>query len=120
MKVIKCRKKGLEEYLKEKISGTNLDDVVKVKNLHHKADEGSKYVRQWESFKRRKLKGCANLNCPNHQQYDDLVGAHVIIVGDDDCWYITPLCHVCNSDDNDEEMSVSKEDLGLYTEIKDL
>ena len=121
MKEIKFRKKGLVEYLKEKKNEANLDDVVNVINLHHKPDEGSKYVSQWESFKGRKLKGCANLNCPNHKEYDALVGAHVKIVGEDDGrWYITPLCHVCNSDENDDEMTVYREDLALYTEIMDI
>lgn len=121
MKSIVFRKKGLDTYMKEKLNADSLDDVVNVINLHHKPDEGSKFVQQWEKHKGRTLRGCANLNCLNHSEYDTLVGAHVKMVGEDDGrWYITPLCHVCNSDDNDDEMAVYKEDLALYTEIKDI
>jgi len=121
MNEIKFIKRGLVEFLKGRQNNTSLDDVVNVINLHHKPNEGSKYVRQWELYKSRTLRGCANLNCPNHSEYSALVGAHVKIVGEDDGrWYITPLCHVCNSDDNNEEMTVYKKDLALYTEIKDI
>lgn len=121
MKGIVFRKKGLDTYMREKLNGATLDDVVNVINLHHKPNEGSKFVHQWAAYKGRSLKGCANLNCPNHSKYSALVGAHVKIVGEDDGrWYITPLCHVCNSDDNNEEMTVYKKDLALYAEIKDI
>lgn len=121
MKGIVFRKKGLDTYMREKLNGATLDEVVNVINLHHKPDEGSKFVHQWAAYKGRSLKGCANLNCPNHGECSALVGAHVKMVGEDDGrWYITPLCHVCNSDDNNEEMTVYKKDLALYTEIKDI
>ena len=121
MKNIVFRKRGLAEYLKENKNGASIDDVVNVINLHHKPDEGTRYVRQWETFKERELKGCANINCPNHYSNEALVGAHVKKVGENDGhWYITPLCHECNSDDNDGEMTVYKDDLALYTEIKDI
>ena len=43
------------------------------------------------------------------------MGAHVKKVGNDNHWYIVPLCHVCNSDDNDDEMRVMEIDLVPYT-----
>lgn len=95
--------------------------MVNVINLHHGTDEGTRYVRQWEAYKSREAKGCANINCNNHPSYDAMQGAHVRITdGDDDRWYITPLCHACNSDSNDEKMVVYKEDLALYNDIKDI
>ena len=119
MKEIVFRKKGLDTYMKEKPNDLTLDDVVNVINLHHKPDEGSKFVRQWEVYKSKTLRGCANLNCKNHQEYKALVGAHVKIVGEDNGhWYITPLCHVCNSDDNDDVMTVYKEDLASCADVK--
>lgn len=68
----------------------------------------------------REAKGCANLNCDNHQKCDSLVGAHLKIEGEEKTWYITPLCHSCNSDDNDDPMPVRKEVLAPYVEVKDL
>lgn len=57
----------------------------------------------------------------NHDAYNALEGGHVKKVGcDDDSWYITPLCHICNSATNDDEMTVHKDDLAPYNEIKDL
>ena len=112
-------KKGLDVYLKESLI-KDFDDVVNVINIDHGTDANTKYIRQWEAYKSRKLKGCANLNCDNHKKHDALVGGHVKIKGsNDNRWYITPLCHSCNAQDG-LEMVVYKEDLALYTEIKDL
>lgn len=93
---------------------------VKVKNLHHGTDESSKYIRQWEAATGRKATRCCNLLCENEEDNPKLVGAHVIKCGNDvdKNWYIVPLCHKCNSDDNDEEMEVYESNLVLYQEIK--
>lgn len=112
----------------KKLSGIVVDKVVEelkglvnIKNIHHGTDEGTKYIRQWEKYKERKAKGCANIGCENHNNYDALEGGHVKKVGcDDDSWYVIPLCHVCNSATNDDEMTVHEYDLALYNEIKDL
>lgn len=116
MSDIKFRMKSLVEYIKE--SGGSLDGVVNVINIHHKKENGTRYLRQWEIYMGRKAKGCANLDCDNHKKYDSLVGAHVKIEGNDNTWYITPLCHACNSDDNNDLMPVRKEDLAPYEEVK--
>lgn len=120
MSDIKFRMKSLESYIKESGGKVNLDDVVNVINIHHKKENGTRYLRQWEAYMGRKAKGCANLDCDNHQKCDSLVGAHVKIEGDERTWYITPLCHVCNSDDNNDPMPVRKEDLALYMDVKDI
>ena len=92
-----------------------------VKNIDHGTDAGTRYVRQWEAYFGRKATGCANVDCPNHHAYEGLVGGHVKKVGsDDNSWYITPLCHVCNKDENKEEMSVMAKDLAPYEKIKDI
>ena len=113
------RKKGLDEYLNESLEN-NLDDVVNVINVNHGTDDNTNYIAQWEIYKDRDRKGCANLNCNNYKGCDALVGGHVKIKGSDDGrWYITPLCHSCNAQDG-LEMVVYKKDLALYTEIKDI
>lgn len=118
--MVAFKKKGFNAYLKEQ-QKIDIDNVVNVINLHHGTDEGTRYVRQWEAYKCRKAEGCANINCENHQSYDALQGAHVKLAdGDDDHWYITPLCHSCNSDANNDKMVVYKEDLALYNDIKDI
>lgn len=120
MNCIKFRKKSLEAFIKESGAKANLDNVVNVINLHHKKEKGTRYLRQWEKSMGRKANGCANIDCDNHQECDSLVGAHVKIVGGDNTWYITPLCHVCNSDDNNDSMPVKKEDLAPYEDVKDI
>ena len=113
------RKKGLEEYLNDSLE-KDFNDVVNVINLNHGTDDNTNYIAQWEINQNRTRKGCANLNCDNHKGCDALVGGHVKIKGDEDGkWYITPLCHSCNAQE-DLEMTVFKEDLALYTEIKDI
>lgn len=114
----KFRKKSLVKYIKE--SGGSLDGVVNVINIHHKQENATRYLRQWEAYMGRKADGCANLDCDNHQKCDSLVGAHVKIEGNENTWYITPLCHVCNSDDNNAPMPVKKEDLGPYEDVKEI
>ena len=117
-------KRDLKDYVANKIADTVVEKVkclVNVKNIHHGTDESSNYIRQWEEYKARKAKGCANTRCSNHNSYDALEGGHVKKVGcGDDSWYITPLCHICNSSTNDEEMVVYEDDLAPYNEIKDL
>ncbi len=121
MKSIVFKKKGLETYLKKhQEKDVNSDDTENVVNIHHKKETGTRYLLQWESYKKRNAKGCANLDCENHKNCDSLVGAHVKIEGDKNTWYITPLCHMCNSDDNDEPMPVYKEDLAPYIDVKDI
>ena len=118
MKSIVFRKKSLEAYIKECERKMDLDEIVNVINIHHKKENGTRYLRQWEAYKGRKATGCANLDCDNHQKCNSLVGAHVKIEGNENTWYITPLCHKCNSDDNNDPMPVKKEDLGPYMEVK--
>ena len=122
MNEIVLKKKAFEAYMKDNPEKSSIeDDVVNVINIQHGTDEGTQYVHQWEQNKGRKAKGCANLNCDNHYSYDALQGAHVMIHGGKDRrWYITPLCHVCNRADNYDLMPVYREDLGLYTDIKDI
>lgn len=124
MKIRRHIKDYAVEKLAEKVADKVLEEVkslVNVKNIHHGTDEGTKYIRQWEEYKDRKAKGCANIGCENHNAYDALEGGHVKKVGCcDDSWYITPLCHSCNSATNDDEMTVHEDDLALYNEIKDL
>lgn len=50
----------------------------------------------------------------------EFVGAHVKIKGNENTWYITPLCHVCNSYDNNDPMPVRKEYLAPYAEVKEI
>ena len=117
-----------KDYIAEKFARKVADKVVEkvrslvnVKNIHHGTDEETKYIRQWEEYKGRKAKGCANIGCVNHNAYDALEGGHVKKVGcDDDSWYRTPLCHSCNSATNDDEMTVHEDDLAPFNEIKDL
>lgn len=120
--------KYMKDYLKEKLVKRITNEVKKeistlvpVKNLHHGTDEGSKYLRQWESLKGREATGCSNFVCKNNEKNPALVGAHVIKVGskEDKNWYIVPLCHKCNSDDFDETILVRKDDLALYKEVKE-
>ena len=120
MSEIKFRKKSLEAFIKECEGKIDLSDVVNVINIHHEKENGTRYIRQWEAYMVCKSKGCANIDCDNHQKCNSLVGAHVKIEGNENTWYITPLCHVCNSDDNNAPMPVKKEDLGLYAEVKDI
>lgn len=116
--------KNIDYFMKERFAEQVSNDVVeslkrtvKVKNLHHGTDEESKYIHQWEDYKGRMADDCANLDCPNYMARKALVGAHVKKVGNDRHWYIVPLCHVCNSDDNDDEMRVREIDLVPCTEI---
>ncbi len=118
MSEIKFRKKSLEAFIKECEGKIDLSDVVNVINIHHEKENGTRYLRQWEAYMGRKAKGCANIDCYNHQKCNSLVGAHVKIEGNENTWYITPLCHVCNSDENNAPMPVRKEDLGPYEEVK--
>ena len=122
MNEIVLKVKALKAFQKDKPGKQfNSNDFANVVNLKHGTDENTRYLRQWEKRKGIKAKGCANLNCDNHKSYDALQGAHVKIVGDaDGRWYITPLCHVCNSADNKNLMAVYKEDLELFTVIKDI
>lgn len=120
MNSIKFRKKSLEAFIKECGGKANLDNVVNVINLHHKKENGTRYLRQWEKYMGLKANGCANFDCDNHQKCNSLVGAHVKIEGSDNTWYITPLCHVCNSDDNNDTMPVRKEDLAPNEDVKDI
>lgn len=120
MSEIKFRKKSLETFIKECEGKIDFGDVVNVINIHHEKEYGTRYLRQWEAYMVSKATGCANLDCDNHQKCDSLVGAHVKIEGKENTWYITPLCHVCNSDDNNDPMPVRKEDLAPYAEVKDV
>lgn len=121
-------RRHLKDYAADRIAKKVADSVIEkvkslvnVKNIHHGTDEGSKYIRQWEEYKGRKAKGCANIRCANHNAYEALEGAHVKKVGSDDgSWYITPLCHSCNSSTNDDDMTVYEDDLAPYEKIKDL
>lgn len=118
----------LKDYIAEKLASEitdviyeHISDLVKVKNLHHDTDENSRYIRQWELDKQRKAIKCANLGCKNKTKNPALVGAHVFKVDDnDDRWYICPLCHQCNDDENDDIMVVHESDLALYKEIKEI
>lgn len=118
MSEIKFRKQSLEAFIKECEGKIDLSDVVNVINIHHEKENGTRYIHQWEVYMGRKAKGCANIDCDNHQKCNSLVGAHVKIEGNENTWYITPLCHVCNSDDNNAPMPVRKEDLAPYEEVK--
>lgn len=124
MKIRRNLKDYAVEKLAEKVADKVVEEVkslVNIKNIHHGTDDGTKYIRQWEEYKGRKAKGCANIGCENHSAYDALEGGHVKKVGcGDDSWYITPLCHSCNSATNDDDMTVHEDDLALYNEIKDL
>lgn len=124
MKIRRRLKDYATETIANKVTDTVIEEIkslVNVKNIHHGTDEESKYIRQWEKYKGRKAKGCANTSCENHNAYNALEGAHVKKVGcGDDTWYITPLCHSCNSSTNDDEMMVHEDDLAPYKEIKDL
>ena len=113
-------KRGLESFCKEQRSNDiDFDRVINVENLQHGTDENSKYIKQWTKYKGRHLIGCANLNCPNHDSYDALVGAHVKLLDDsEDSYYIVPLCHVCNSEENADIMTVYVKDLALLSEIE--
>ena len=120
MSEIKFRKKSLEAFIKECEGKIDLSDVVNVINIHHKQENATRYLRQWEAYMGRKAKGCANIDCDNHQKCNSLVCAHVKIEGNENTWYITPLCHVCNSDDNNDPMPVRKEYLAPYAEVKEM
>lgn len=93
---------------------------VKVKNLNHQPDENSTLLQDWEEVTGRTATYCANLNCPNRQVHPALVGGHVYKVGDDtdDNWYITPLCHMCNSQFNVDEMEVYERNLVKLQSIR--
>lgn len=100
-----------------------LESLVKVKNLHHGTDEGSRYIRQWEVYKKKKNTHtrCANLGCKNEEKNPALVGAHVIKVdSSDNAWYICPLCHKCNDDNNDDIMTVYGSDLAPFAAVKNI
>ena len=115
--------KSLAEYIAEKSEKEtkNDDKLVKVKNLGEDPKDDTDYIHQWEKYKHRKAVKCANHDCKNPNSHPTLVGAHVIKCGDSDkAWYICPMCHKCNSDGNTDEMTVSKDDLAPYAEIKDL
>ena len=118
MSEIKFRKKSLEAFIKECEGKIDLSDVVNVINIHHERENGTRYIRQWEAYMGRKAKGCANIDCDNHQKCNSLVGAHVKIEGNENTWYITPLCHKCNSDDNNDLMPVRKAAVAPYEEVK--
>lgn len=124
MKIRRRLNDNAADKIAKKVADTVVEEIkslVNIKNIHHGTDEGSKYIRQWEEYKDRKAKGCANIGCANHNAYEALEGAHVKKIGcDDDSWYITPLCHSCNSSTNDDEMMVHEDDLAPYNEIKDL
>lgn len=121
MNEVKFLKKGLSTFFKENKENVGLNAMVNVKNIHHGSDENSQYIHQWQKYKNKTLRGCANLNCSNHESYDSLVGAHVVIIGEEDKqWYITPLCHVCNRDENNDVMTVYRKDLAPYSKIKDI
>ena len=75
MKIRRHIKDYAVEKLAEKVADKVLEEVkslVNVKNIHHGTDEGTKYIRQWEEYKDRKAKGCANIGCENHNAYDAL------------------------------------------------
>lgn len=93
---------------------------VKVKNLNHQPDENSTLLQDWEDVTDRTATCCANLNCPNKQVNPALVGGHVYKVGDDtdDNWYITPLCHMCNSPFNLDEIEVYERNLVRLKSIR--
>lgn len=95
-------------------------NIVWVKNLHHGTDENTDYIDQWISIK-GPFTDCSNLDCQNDDDNPKLVGAHVIKVDSDDKkWYICPLCHKCNSDDNNDPMRVYEDRLVEYNIIKDI
>lgn len=119
--------KKIDDFLKERLGRevaesviNNIKKIVLIKNLHHGTDENSSYLKQWEEEKGVKAERCANLDCENTEPNPALVGAHVI-KGDkkDGRWYICPLCHKCNSDNNNDLMRASELDLILYRELSE-
>lgn len=116
--------KRTDEFIKEMLTGEVTEDVmnriqVKVKNLHHGTDNNSRYLERWGEIKGHKAERCANIDCDNPDPNPALVGAHVIKVeGEDKAWYICPLCHKCNSDKNEDDMSVFEHDLVPYNTLK--
>ena len=53
----------------------------------------SSWLEYWEKHVGHKATHCGATDCRSSY---NLVGAHVKIVGGDDCIYITPLCGRCN------------------------
>lgn len=98
-----------------------LRGLVNVKNVHHGTDEDSKYLKSWEKITNRKAKYCANYSCKNRNASPKLVGAHVKKVWvKDNSWYIIPLCHMCNSDENNDMMLVREKDLVPYHDVAEI
>lgn len=93
---------------------------VLVKNIDHEPDENSTLLADWETVKGHEAYRCSNLNCPNEKDDPALVGAHVCKVGNDtdDNWYITPMCHKCNSSHNKEAMTVYEHNLVRLSDIR--
>ena len=59
-------RRHIKDYAVEKLAGKVADKVVEevkslvnVKNIHHGTDEGTKYIRQWEEYKKHQ-----NINYP--------------------------------------------------------
>ena len=101
----------------------NMNSHYKVKNVNGTSEapyccSESKYLNDgtrayswlsvWENSTGTERKSCARWGCKT--EYDDLVGAHVIIV-DKRCsneWYIVPLCKgsECNHCSNTDSMFI--------------
>ena len=94
--------------------------TIWVKNLKERPKDGTDYIGAWEGIKGT-ASGCSNLDCENEDKNPTLVGGHVIKVDSDDkSWYITPLCHKCNSSENETPMIVYENRLIPYEVIKDI
>jgi hypothetical protein len=77
-----------------------------VKNLNGTADSkkcpcGS-WIKHWENYTGGKDPTCAVVYCPN----DAVDGGHVKKKGDDNTWYIVPLCKIHNGK-HGEELDIS-------------
>lgn len=75
------------------------------------------WLKGWERIKNKEAILCQSCFCSKYDE--DLVGAHVQKITEDDSkWYIIPFCKKCNNK-NSDKLLVNEDELVSVNEIND-